>query len=44
MTLKSYLYRLPVVNFNHVKAETVDSFSGSHEDAPRWIEVAADVY
>ena len=39
-----YLYRLPVVNFDDVKAETVDSFSRGHEDTPRWIEMAANIY
>ena len=40
----SYLYRLPVVNFDHVKAETVDSFSRGHEDTPRRVEMAANIY
>lgn len=39
-----YLYCLPVVNFDNVKAETVDSFSGGHEDTPRRIKMAANVY
>lgn len=40
----SYLYRLSVVNFNHVKAETVNSFSGGHEDTSRRVKMAANVY
>lgn len=39
-----YLNRLPVVNFDDVKAETVDSFSRGHEDTPRRIEMAANIY
>jgi len=27
-----------------MKAETVDSFPGGHEDTPCWIEMAANVY
>lgn len=40
----SYLYCLSVVNFDNMKAETVDSFSRRHEDASRWIKMAAHVY
>lgn len=29
---KTYLYRLALVHFNYVKAETVNSFSGCYKD------------
>lgn len=40
----SHLDCLAVVDFDDMKAETVDSFPRCHEDAPRWIEMTADIH
>lgn len=40
----SYQYCLAIVNFDNVEAETVDSFSGGHENTPRWIKMTANIY
>lgn len=41
---RAHLDRLPVVDFDNMEAETVDSFSRSHKDACRWIKMTANVH
>lgn len=40
----SHLDCLAVVDFDDMKAETVDSFSRCHKDTSRWIKMTADIH
>lgn len=44
LDLWTHLYCLPVVDFDHIETEAVHSFSRSQENAPRWIEMTANVH
>lgn len=40
----AHLDRLPIVDFDNMEAETIHSFSWSHEYACCWIKMTANVH